>query len=303
MSGGAAGQDARRALLGGLIDDAAQFPPARLPLDDALAGYRRNRDGPHAWLQGRFLCPSHLLADLPADQSSPPAPEVQPWVGAVVAPDRASPDALAEVLAARDPRVTAVEVALPADPGGWAEYLAALEVPTTVRRAYLEVPVRALDPAEAVALLAAAREHPRQVEIAAKLRCGGVTADAVPPVEVVAAFLAACVARAVPFKATAGLHHPLRHLDEDDGWVHHGFLNVLGGAVLHHAGAVGATDLGAVVAETDPAAFAVSPSAFAWRGAEADAGAVARARTIVHGQGSCSFDEPVTDLRALGMIA
>ena len=53
--------DARRALLGGLIDDAAQFPPARLPLAEALAGYRANAAGPHAWLQGRFLCPAARL--------------------------------------------------------------------------------------------------------------------------------------------------------------------------------------------------------------------------------------------------
>ncbi len=286
--------DARAALLGGLIDDAAQFPPARLPLAEALAGYARNREGPHAWLQGRFLCPSPLLGDLPGDQFE---------VGAVIPPDRASPDALAEVLAVRDPRVTSVDVALPADPAGWDDFLAALEVPTPVRRAYLEVPVAALDPAEGVARLAAARAHPRQVEVAAKIRCGGVTADAVPPVEVVAAFLAACAAAGVPFKATAGLHHPIRHLHEGDGWVHHGFLNVLGAGVLVAAGAVAPDRLPEVVAETDPAAFAVTPAGFAWRGATADAAAVAAARAAaVHGYGSCSFTEPIEDLRALGVL-
>jgi len=287
--------DARAALLRGLIDDAAQFPPARLPLAEALAGYLRNREAPSAWLQGRFLCPSPLLGDLPGDQIE---------VGAVVPPDRASPDALAEVLAGRDPRVTSVEVALPPDPASWDDYLAALEVPTPVRRAYLEVPVPALDPAEGVARLAAARARPRQVEVAAKIRCGGVTADAVPPVEVVAAFLAACAAEGVPFKATAGLHHPVRHLHEGDGWVHHGFLNVLGAGVLVAAGAVAPERLAEVVAETDPAAFTVAPSGFAWRGATADAAAVAAARaTAVHGYGSCSFSEPIEDLRALGILA
>jgi len=311
--------DARRALLTGLIDDAAQFPPARLPLAAALEGYREHREGPDGWLQGRFLCPSTRLDDLPADSQAGlpapegvaglpapeggaglPAPEGAGWVGVVVPPEQAGADALAAVLAARDPRVASVEVALPADPAGWDDHLAALQVPTTVARVYLEVPLG--DPAGAVARLAGARGRGEQAGIAAKVRCGGVTAGAVPPVEAVAAFLVACVAHQLPFKATAGLHHPVRHLDRADGWVQHGFLNVLGGAVLHAAGAVSAADLRALVAETDPTAFTLTAQAFAWRDAAADGAAVTAGRALAHGYGSCSFSEPTDALRALGLL-
>jgi hypothetical protein len=48
----------------------------------------------------------------------------------------------------------------------------------------------------------------------AKIRTGGVTADVIPSVEQIAEFLAACAEANVPFKATAGLHHPLRSVQQ-----------------------------------------------------------------------------------------
>jgi hypothetical protein len=50
--------DARRALLTGLFDHAAMFPPASLPLEAALAEDDRARVGEHAWLLGRFVVPA-----------------------------------------------------------------------------------------------------------------------------------------------------------------------------------------------------------------------------------------------------
>ena len=49
--------DARRALLTRLFDHAAMFPPACLPLDEALAEDDRARGSEHAWLLARFVVP------------------------------------------------------------------------------------------------------------------------------------------------------------------------------------------------------------------------------------------------------
>ena len=51
-----------------------------------------------------------------------------------------------------------------------------------------------------------------------KLRCGGAS---IPSAEQVALVIASCREAGVPFKATAGLHHPVRRGAE------HGFLNLL----------------------------------------------------------------------------
>ncbi|HEY8409198.1 MAG TPA: hypothetical protein VIK66_14560 [Gaiellaceae bacterium] len=55
--------DARRALLTGLFDHAAMFPPASLPLDEALAEDDRARASQHAWLLGRFVVPDGVVVD------------------------------------------------------------------------------------------------------------------------------------------------------------------------------------------------------------------------------------------------
>jgi hypothetical protein len=52
--------DARRALLTRLFDHAAMFPPASLPLGEALAEDDRARASEHAWLLGRFVVPEGI---------------------------------------------------------------------------------------------------------------------------------------------------------------------------------------------------------------------------------------------------
>ena len=114
-----------------------------------------------------------------------------------------------------------------------------------------------------------------------------------------------CAERRVPLKATAGLHHPVRApqpltYDADaPRAVTHGFLNVfLAAAFAWH----GDRDIGPVLAETDPAAFRFDGRAH-WRDRSLDAGQVREARLhFAHSFGSCSFDEPVRDLEALGLL-
>lgn len=139
----------------------------------------------------------------------------------------------------------------------------------------------------------------------AKIRTGGVKAEAIPPVGHVAAFIAACAERRLPFKATAGLHHavrasfPLTYEPDAPHAVMHGFLNVfLAAAFAWH----GEKDLEPVLAETDPAAFRFDDRA-RWRDRSLSAEQVREARLqFAHSFGSCSFEEPVRDLEALGLL-
>jgi hypothetical protein len=120
----------------------------------------------------------------------------------------------------------------------------------------------------------------------AKVRCGGA---AIPAVAELAELVRRCRERAVPFKATAGLHHPIRRGEE------HGFLNVLAAAVFG--------DEEAALADEDAGAFALTGEAFSWRGRSAGAAEVASARESLFVRlGSCSAQEPVDDLEALGLL-
>lgn len=120
----------------------------------------------------------------------------------------------------------------------------------------------------------------------AKVRCGG---QAVPSVEALAAFTRRCRELRVPFKATAGLHHPVRRAEQ------HGFLNLLAAAVFG--------DEEEALAEDDPSAFGVDRDAFRWRDRLAGAQEVARVRReLFVGFGSCSAQEPADELKALGIL-
>jgi hypothetical protein len=128
----------------------------------------------------------------------------------------------------------------------------------------------------------------REARAGAKIRCGGTT---LPSVHEVADFVATCRAAGVPFKATAGLHHPIRSGDR------HGFLNLLAAAVF--AGA----DPEAILAEEDPDAFTLDEHGFGVHDHRADAETIAAARAeLFIAYGSCSFDEPTGDLMALGLL-
>jgi hypothetical protein len=136
----------------------------------------------------------------------------------------------------------------------------------------------------------------------AKIRTGGLTPDAFPSTEQIAAFLRACHAKGVAFKATAGLHHPLRCLkpltyepNAPTGTMH-GFLNVfLAAAMLDHAEEI--------LAEEDSEAFAFDDEGASWRGhrVSTDALVVTR-RDFAISFGSCSFEEPIQDLRELDWL-
>ncbi len=124
-----------------------------------------------------------------------------------------------------------------------------------------------------------------ELGLRAKVRCGG---SVLPSVPALAEFVQACRRLEVAFKATAGLHHPLRHGDE------HGFLNLLAAAVFG--------DEEEALGDEDPGSFEVSSDSFRWRGRTAGAYEIARARELFVSFGSCSAQEPIAGLLALGML-
>jgi len=124
-----------------------------------------------------------------------------------------------------------------------------------------------------------------ELGLRAKVRCGG---SVLPTVPALAQFVQACRRLEVPFKATAGLHHPVRRRDE------HGFLNLLAAAVFE--------DEEDALTEEDPGAFSVSAESFRWRDRYAAAYEIARGRELFASFGSCSAQEPIDGLAALGML-
>jgi hypothetical protein len=256
---------ARLRLLERLIDHAALFPPASMDMPDAIEADRRARASEHAWMLDRFIVPASKLHELPPD-----APRLS------VVLDGGEGDL--EAIAATPHEVELVEARI--DPEWIPDTQALVNAKLPGVRAFWELsPGRGLPGAVAAV---------REARAGAKIRCGGTT---LPSVEEVAAFIVACRDAGVPFKATAGLHHPIRSGDR------HGFLNLLAAAVFADA------DLEAILAEEDPSAFTLDADGFGVHGQRAGAETIRAARAeLFVAYGSCSFDEPVDDLTALGML-
>src|ERR1700693_887261 len=142
----------------------------------------------------------------------------------------------------------------------------------------------------------------------AKVRTGGLTPDAVPMPGEIAEFLCKAAARRVPFKATAGLHHPIRadhpltYAADSPHAIMHGFINVFVAAAFAWHGSDRASVMG-VLHECDPETFEFFDDSLTWRGRSLGIPQIAAARgDFAHSFGSCSFKEPVGDLKALGWL-
>lgn len=296
---------ALRTLLAGSIDYAGLFPPAGLEMPTAVRQYAEYRAGPDAWALGRFVVPVERLAELEreADALAPRAP-AEPWrlsalVGAGAVPEievlgefncrHAATGAAAlsgDVVEAKAGSVEAIDRLLGALPR-WAT-------------AYVEIP---LDPDPAPLVAALARRGAR-----AKARTGGVTADAFPSEAHLLRLLRACTAAAVPFKVTAGLHHslraeyPLTYAPDSARATMYGFLNVFLTAAFLRRG-LGDADALRLLEERSPDAFRFSADGIEWRGHRVDRATIAEARAAgIGGFGSCSFTEPVEELRGMGVV-
>jgi hypothetical protein len=298
--------DARQAMFAAFIDYAGLYPPASLDMAGAVAGYRSARTSPESWIAGRFLCPASRLEELATELVRTMERGEAAWPISVtfdVDPGQ-SAAAAAAFHAEMEPAASVhlAEAAIPsgADAGVVAQWVTtALSINDTVVP-ILEVPRDGAVPSSVAAIATAVEASLRPG--GAKLRCGGVTPADFPSPHEVAVFIVECVEHGLPFKATAGLHHPIRHHDPDLDVMRHGFVNVLTAAAAARAGA-GLKTLEAIVADTDPQAFDLAFGSVAWRGEALSTKDIEAARrdTFI-AFGSCDFEEPVGDLVALGML-
>jgi len=292
------------ALLTGLVDYAGLFPPAALDMPDAVREYAGYRRGTHAWMLGRFVLPVGRLGEFEQDADALlPRDVAGAWGLAVLAgPDLAETVKLVGEFNCRHAASGAAAVVadtLELKASTPAEIARMLPTLPTWLVPYVETPVHQ-DPAPCIESLA--RHGGR-----AKVRTGGVAESAFPTAAEVARFIVQCTRAHVPFKATAGLHHPLRgefRLTYDPtspSGTMFGFLNVFLAAALAQTGA-GEPDVARLLEERDPAALTFSGDGARWRDHHIPLEALRAARAGAISFGSCSFREPVDDLTAMGLL-
>lgn len=174
---------------------------------------------------------------------------------------------------------------------------------------FLEIPMRMDALKNLPAFGAVVADHnsrqplPARNRVGFKMRCGGAEPSAVPAVEEASFFIMTCRDAGVPFKATAGLHHPIRHYDDGLDTEMHGFLNIFGAAALAFEHALDRPDIEMILSEETSDNFRFLKNAFAWRNLSVPLDEIRHVRdTLALSFGSCSFEEPIDHLRDLELL-
>jgi hypothetical protein len=312
-------QKSIRVLVNEILDYAGLFPPAKLPLGDALRNYLRYRkESPHRWMLGRFVCPTARLADLlklarthedtsllsltalgrQSSQSSEFVPSIRADVQAIQDFRRAWGQGIGiDIYEVALPKGAAIEEVIPQMP------LAINALVVNNLRGFFEIPMSATWRADLEKLSHYLSRGEYSTWPGLKLRCGGVTADAFPSATQIAFFIHRCRADLLTWKATAGLHHPRGHWDESLQLWHHGFLNVFGAGLFASTNPLTEADLVAILSDREAKHFSFTEDRFSWKSWSCTVDQIADYRACAATSfGSCSFEEPRRDLMAMGLL-
>ncbi len=292
------------ALLTHVIDYAGLFPPASLELEPALqnqAGYVRTAD---RWMLGAFILPVGKF------------PEARPFLTQF---DQDHP-LYVSALGPKTEKAAEFRAALEQAADAIKELVTAHKGAVVVQQYEMPLPARPVDESlgKARAILGdlplrvfwetSPEKAPEAIKALSgsgagfKLRTGGVTAEAFPTEAHVARALVVAARHRVPIKFTAGLHHPVRLFHESVATKMHGFLNVLGAGVLAAEHRWSEKQTREMLVDEDPASFVFEEESFRWREWKISTPQIEARRKLIVSLGSCSFDEPRDDLRALGLF-
>lgn len=288
-------------LLSETIDYAGLFPPAQLSMPEAVINYATYKNSNYSWILGRFIVPLGRLNEfyesardfISRDGNSA-------WRISVIAGEdiydtirqiedfniKGAPGVICDALELKASTGSKIENTVTALPPGI--------------RAYFELPITDnLD--DMVSALAFTGQR-------AKIRTGGVTNDTFPTSREVIRFVRTCLAANVPFKATAGLHHPLRcfkpltYAPNSPEGTMHGFLNMflMTGFAREGFRTMVLEDL---MEEEFEEAFEFDETGVTWRENRLSIPQLERTRNDgIISFGSCSFDEPIADLREFHLL-
>ena len=287
-----------RTLLTEIIDYAGLFPPSNVGMTSAVQNYANYLNGENAWMLGRFILPVSKLDEFSTEAESLFADKI--WRLSVIA-DENLPETLDKIAAFNEVNsgkfiVDMLEVKVnSADEIHQASKIIPRNLIT-----YFELPVQEIMTDLMIALA--------MTKNRAKIRTGGITKDAFPNSADIIKFMRVCIAANVPFKATAGLHHPLKCIkpltyeqNAETGTMH-GFLNLflaacflrqdLNNSFVHN-----------LINETDASKLEFADEGVLWKehAVLTQTIGTVRAKNAIS-FGSCSFLEPIEDLQNIGIF-
>ncbi len=287
-----------KVLLSSVVDYAGLFPPAKLGIREAMINYTQAHIAPYAWMLGRFVLPASRLDEFEALLSQLEESQTSQWSLSVLL----SQDVATEVEKVRslnNPNISISALEIPPLPPTEIERVFPY-LPTGVDL-FFEIPINQ-DLKAYLSVL-------QKIGASAKVRTGGLTAEAFPSVTQLCQCICAFAEARVPFKATAGLHHPLpaeyRLTYEPDSPFSnmHGFLNVTILAALVYWQKVTLEEAVAILQESSINKFQFREDGIDWNHYQLNLLEIETARQqFFRSFGSCSSEEPIHDLKNLNLL-
>ena len=328
-------------IMNGLIDYAGLFPPAKLPLDQAITEYISHFRDQKKWMLGRFIIPISQLNDL--EKFIPKFDNVGTLKLSVLGAQSNSDKEFfeqtkKEISIIKEYRkkhegkvsIEVIETKLPSQSPSkdvMAKIVKLLN--SNNLEHYHEFPELPY-----VGINYATNEEEGDwddkitpvIEIISKLdnagiklRCGGIVKEAFPSVEQVAAMIQNCSIYQVPLKFTAGLHHPIRHHSSEYSTEMHGFINMFSASAFASTFPKPNNEqekfrmfilLSHMIDCQNESDFEFTDDKMTWKvGDDRDSRFEISKETIEQSRenaaisfGSCSFQEPMDDLTQLGWM-
>ena len=334
-------KESLRTFMHGLIDYAGLFPPANLPLNEAIDDYIKHLNGENSWMLGRFIIPVSKLNEL--DQFVSLFDEIGPLELAVLGSGGDSNDEYLSKISndmvkisdyrnrhSGKVRIEVYECKLPSNSPSKKTMKKATDLLNQNKLShYHEFPEL---PDVGINYSTDEDESSWDEEIlpvvsmiaelkgaGIKLRCGGIVKEAFPSVEQIAAMIQTCALIDIPMKCTAGLHHPIRHFAEEYDAYMHGFINAFGAGIFtsNFPNPENSQErfrmfilLSHLIGEQVADNFDFGDKGMIWKMGddrdsiiEFDNDSIrnCRGKNMIS-YGSCSFQEPIDDLKQLGWM-
>lgn len=318
-----------RILIEHTVDYAGLFPPASLPLNEAFKNYLNYLETPYNWMLAKFICPAKLLGQLD-DLIEKSNLESQIQLSVLLSGGKNQNELLeslgheltsiSDFVSKNNVVAETFELRLPDDilqdgkSNNIGDSLRSIsdlicdcvgKEPSvaSVRNLFCEVPLLTDWETHLDKVIHAISLTSGGIDIGFKLRTGGTEPSAFPTSEQIAFVIGRCCENNVKMKCTAGLHHPLRHFSSEVNTKMHGFLNVFAAGTFAYSRSFSEKQLTEVLNDEDAGNFKFTDNSFSWKEYEVSIEDVADARkNLMTSFGSCSFEEPINDLKLLNLI-
>ncbi|PEZ76290.1 hypothetical protein CN380_21050 [Bacillus sp. AFS017274] len=284
-----------------LIDYAGLFPPAALPLPEAISNFHAYIHDSDSWMLGPFVIPASRLGEL--KQFKAQFNDQYPLrLSVILTKSEEIPTELEAIQLFLETYKTAgaIEaIEFPLPPQINPSFLENLEKRTGNYPIYCEMTgtndqlLNTLDTIHSIN-----QKSPKRIGI--KMRMGGITANLFPSVNQAAFVIHECQKRELPLKFTAGLHHPIRQYRTEVETRMHGFVNVFTASIMAYSRSVNTATIQAILLDEDPTNFSFTTDSLSWRDFTVSSADIIKARSFFAASyGSCSFNEPREELGEL----